>query len=84
MPGDIIIGADTFEEYLYYLELVLKRMMEFISEKTCEFCCSKVVCSGYLLDKDGLRPNPDRVQPVLDFPVPKTVQELRRLLDMVG
>ena len=50
----------------------------------CEFGCSRVRYPGYLLDRDGLRPNVERVKPILEYPVPKTKAQLRRFLGMVG
>ena len=39
---------------------------------------------GYLLDKDGLRADPERVRPVLDIPSPRNDKELRRILGIFG
>ena len=39
---------------------------------------------GYLLDKDGLRSDPERVKAVLEIPKPKNVKELRIVLGMFG
>ena len=39
---------------------------------------------GYLLDRDGLRPDMERVKPILEYPVPKTKRQLRRFLGIVA
>ena len=39
---------------------------------------------GYLLDEDGLRPDPERIKPVLEMPSPKNIKDLRRVLGMFG
>ena len=44
----------------------------------CEFECTSITYLGHLLDKDGLRPDPEIVKPVLDMPRPTNVKELRR------
>ena len=36
------------------------------------------------MDLEGLRPDPERVEPLLNYPVPKTKKQLRRFLGMVG
>lgn len=74
------------DEYLYYLGIVLRKLLEdglTVNRDKCEFCCKQITYLGYFLDKDGLRPNPDEVQPVLDFPVSGAIRQLQRYLRMV-
>jgi len=37
---------------------------------------------GYHISKGLLQPDPDRVKPVLDMPVPSNAKELQRMLGM--
>lgn len=39
---------------------------------------------GYVLTKEGLQANPERVQPILEYPRPSTVKELRRWVGLIG
>ena len=39
---------------------------------------------GFLLDEEGLRPDPEKVAPVREYPGPKNLKELRRFLDIMG
>ena len=55
-----------------------------MSFEKSEFCCSQVAYLGYLLDNEGLRPNPEHVEPILKYPAPSNVKQLRRFLGMVG
>ena len=84
---DVIIITKNFDEHLYWLEFVLRRIVDaglgIIFEKS-EFCCQQVPYLGYLLDSEGLRPNPERVAPLLNYPAPSNIKQLRRLLGMVG
>lgn len=84
---DVIVVTETLEEHLEWLEKALKRMVEAglqINVDKSEFLCSSVTFLGYRLDSEGLRPDPDRVEPVLNFPRPRNVKQLRRFLGMVG
>ena len=84
---DLIIISEDFEQHLRLVEKVLKRLQEVglkVNREKFEFACSSVTYLGYLLDKDGLRPDPERVKPVLNMPSPKNVKELRRVLGMFG
>ena len=67
---DSIIISEDFESHLKLVERVLKRLLEAglkVKREKCEFACSSVTYLGYLLDKDGLRLNPERVKEVLEI-----------------
>ena len=84
---DIIIATETFEEHVMWIELVLKRLVEAnikVNKEKCEVCCSRVTYLGFLLDEEGLRSDPDKIAPVLEYPAPKNIKQLRRFLGMVG
>ena len=68
-----------FEEKIDIMEAGLR-----INRDKCEFACLSVTYLGYLLDKEGLRPDPERIKPVLDMPSSKNIKDLRRVLGMFG
>ena len=61
-----------------------------VNWKKCEFgqCgsvrCSRVRYLGYLLHRERLRLDPERIEPFIQYSVPKTKRQLRRFLGMVG
>ena len=66
---DIIIATDTFVEHQKWLEIVLTKIRDAqltVNWKKCEFGCSRVRYLGYLLDREGLRPDPERIEPILE------------------
>ena len=82
---DIIIVTETFEEHLSWLKKVLDRIKSAgleINPEKCEFCCPEVHYLSYLVNENGLQIDPDKVAPVLEFPPPRGVKELRRFLCM--
>ncbi len=84
---DIIIATETYKEHLKWLEFVLNKLVDAGLKKNkdkCKFCCSQVTYLGFFLDKDGLRPSPERIGPVLIYLTPRTVKHLRSFLGMVG
>ena len=84
---DIVIATESFEVHLNWIEVVLKELVGAglqVNREKCEFCCSQVSYLGFLLDREGLRPDPEKVAPVADYPVPKNVKQLRRFLGMLG
>ncbi|CAB0042942.1 unnamed protein product [Trichogramma brassicae] len=84
---DIIVATDSFDEHLKWLEVVLTRLREAglaVNRKKCEFCCQRLSYLGFLLDSEGLRPDPERVAPVLECKPPRTLKELRSFLGCIS
>ena len=84
---DIIVVTETFDEHLKWLEIVLSRIADaglVVHRKKCEFGCASVTYLGYLLDRDGLRPDSERIAPVLNYPTPRNVSDVRQFLGMTG
>lgn len=84
---DFVLVSSTFEEHIELLRKVahrLKRANLTISREKSSFCFSRVTFLGYVLTKEGLQANPERIRPILEYPKPKTVKELRRWVGLVG
>ena len=80
---DIIIVTETFADHMYWVDIVLKKLVEAdlrVNKDKCEFCCSQVRYLGYLLDEEDLRPDPDRIAPIVNYPVPKNLKASRVVL----
>ena len=80
---DIIIVTKTFDEHLQWLSKVLNKIkvagLE-INRRKCEFCCSQVHYLGFLVNENGLQTDPDKIDPILKYPVPRNIKDLRRFL----
>ena len=84
---DMIIATDTFEKHLEVLKTVLQRLKSAgltINREKSHFCKEEVRYLGVLVDRNGIRPDPERIRPILDFPVPKTLKQLRRFNGMAS
>lgn len=55
-----------------------------ISSEKSKFCAKQLTYVGYIIDSDGVRPNPEKVSAMSDFPAPTSVKEVQRLLGLVG
>ena len=72
---DIIIATETYEEHLKWLEHVLKRIREAgltINREKSVFDKTEVKYLGVLVYRDGFRSDPEKIEPMLNFPVPRT------------
>lgn len=84
---DFIILSATFEKHLELMREVAQRLTAAnltVSRTKSLFCYKKITFLGYILEEDGLSPNPERVRPILEYKRPTTVKELRRLVGMIG
>lgn len=82
---DFIVATDTFEKHLEILTEIanlLKGANLSISREKSRFCMTRLKYLGYLLDREGLRPDPDNIQPILNYPAPSNIREVRSLLGM--
>ena len=67
--------------------MVLNRLQDFnlkIKPKKSFFFQSKVLFLGHTLSKEGISPNPKKVQKVKDWPVPTNVKEVHSFLGLAS
>ncbi|XP_055584991.1 uncharacterized protein LOC129737854 [Uranotaenia lowii] len=82
---DIIVVSDTFGEHLARLREVASRLNMAnlsINISKSKFCVSEVGYLGYILSPQGLRPNPERVDSIVNYERPKSLRAVRRFLGM--
>ena len=81
---DICVFSSSIGEMLDRIELVLKCLQDFnlkIKPKKT-FLQSQVLFLGHTLSKDGISPNPEKVQKVKDWPVPSNAKEVHSFLGL--
>ena len=84
---DIVIYSQNPEAHAHHLELVLQRLQKAglrVKTKKCTFACEEVPLLGYIVNKDGIRPHPDKTAAIAQMPPPKSLTEVRRFLGMCG
>ena len=76
---DMLVTGRSDEEHLEVLEQVLARLKEKYSlmRPSLEYL-------GYIVDKDGLRATPAKVEAITSAPEPRDVHELRSFLGLVN
>jgi len=84
---DIIIVTSTFENHISILYEVLNRLKDAgltVNADKCEFCRPSLSYLGFIVDQQGLRTNPDKVEAINSFPQPKNVTEMKRFIGMAS
>ena len=84
---DIIVVSETFDEHLKWLDKVLERIAKSgltINQDKSDFSCNGVKYLGFVVNKEGLKVDPDKVEPIASYPVPRSVNQLRRFIGMAS
>ena len=84
---DIIIFSKSVDEHLAHLEEGFRRLTDAnvnLNPKKCSFVKQKVEYLGHVVTPDGVKPNPEKVRIVRDFPVPKNLKTLRAFMGLAN
>lgn len=84
---DILIASENSQTHERDLACVLERLRDnglVINQAKCIFGASEVLFLGFQVTKDGISPSPEKVKYIRDYPLPKTVDSLRRFLAVVN
>jgi hypothetical protein len=82
----LIITKGNLEDHLEKLSMVLPRLQDTglkINANKSNFCTLEMEYLGYILTRDGIKPQPNKAQAMLALAPPKNVKKLRRFLGMV-
>ncbi|CAK1596228.1 unnamed protein product [Parnassius mnemosyne] len=84
---DVLIASDTIENHIHTLRKVLDKLKEYglkLKREKCEFFVEKVKYLGYVMNKEGIHPDPDKIESILLMSPPRDISELRSFLGMVN
>ena len=84
---DLLIASETEEEHAQHLQLLFARLSKYgvvINPAKCEFGASSLTFLGHTVDDNGIRPLPEKVKVINDFPVPDSLRKLRAFLGLVN
>ena len=84
---DIIIFANTIEEHTLRFKLVIQRLREAglkLASNKCEFLKKEITFLGHILNENGIKADPKKVEAVKKFPIPKNVKNIKEFLGLAG
>lgn len=82
---DILIYSETLEEHLKHLQAVFDRLREHklkLKLKKCGFLKEETGYLGFIINKDGIRPDPNKVAVIKSLATPTCVKEVRSFIGM--
>ncbi|GKB66840.1 putative reverse transcriptase domain-containing protein [Tanacetum coccineum] len=81
---DILIYSKSRKEHEGHLKLILKLLKEeelYAKFSKCEFWLSRVQFLGHVIDSEGIRVDPAKIESIKDWASPKTPTEIRQFLE---
>ncbi|XP_025158061.1 uncharacterized protein LOC112589349 [Harpegnathos saltator] len=85
--NDLLVLSKSHEQHIEHLQLLFAALSQAqlsINLDKCMFGRNQVTYLGFLVSQQGYQPPPQHVQAIRDFPLPKTVADLRRFLGMLN
>jgi hypothetical protein len=80
---DILIYSQTEEEHVEHVKAVLARLQThrlYAKLSKCEFHRSEVKFLGFVVGRDGIRMDSDRIETIRDWPEPQSVKDIQMFL----
>ena len=84
---DIMIYSDSLKEHVWHVKLVLdvlKREKLYLSKHKLQFLCTKMRILGRIVDDEGIRMDPDKVDALVWWKTPTNRDLLRGFLGAAG
>src|SRR4051794_30351580 len=84
---DITIYSKTWEDHVEHIKEVLSRLRSaglMINPDKCHFVAKEVQFLGHIVGIEGIKPDPDKIIKIQEYPEPRTTKELRRFIRMVA
>jgi hypothetical protein len=82
----LVLNKGTFNDHIEQLRLCFRRIQAAglkVNAKKCSFGLAEIPYLGYIITRKGIKPDPKKIQGILDLERPKTTTECRALLGLV-
>ena len=84
---DCLVFSKTFEDHLRDFESVLNRLIDAnmtLKPSKCHLFQKEFLYLGHIVSAEGIRPDPKKIQAILEMPEPVDVTTVRSFLGMTG
>ena len=84
---DVVIFSPTFEQHIKDLEKVFQALQSAnltLKISKCQFCRREMRYLGHLITQNGIKPDPDLIKSVTNFPQPKKIKDVQSFLGLTG
>ena len=80
LMDDILIHGSNQQEHNERFIAILEQLQKFhvtLNKEKCVFSTGSVKFLGHVIDQEGIKPDPEKVQAIQDMEEPKSVSDLR-------
>lgn len=84
---DIIVFSTSLQEHIINLSKIFETLRKYnmkIQLDKSEFLRKEVAFLGHVVTADGVRTNPDKIETIKNWPLPKNEKDLRAFLGVLG
>lgn len=84
---DIVIYASSLEEHSLKLKSLLSRLQSAglaLSPEKCHFLRREIGYLGHIITHEGVKPDPQKIRAVKEFPLPNTRKKIKSFLGLIG
>lgn len=84
---DVLIASNNSQDHLKTLREVLKRLNDYgftLKIEKCHFFVEELKFLGHIVNSKGIRPDPAKIQDIVNLPEPTNVPQLRSLLGSIS
>ena len=84
---DIIIYSTSIDEHFEHIKAIFLLLYEAglkLKLKKCQFLKASVNYLGHIISKDGIAPDPSKIEKIANYKVPLNSEELARFLGLAG
>jgi RNase H-like domain found in reverse transcriptase/Reverse transcriptase (RNA-dependent DNA polymerase) len=84
---DIIIYSATKEDHIRHLRQVLEKLKAsglILNKNKCKFMKKEVKLLGSIISEGLVKPGPEKINSIKNYPLPRTVKELRSFLGIAN
>ena len=84
---DIIIYSTSLQEHIESIKTVFDRLRSSnlkIQMDKCEFLRHEIAFLGHIITPEGTKPNPNKIQAIKNFPLPRTNKEIKSFLGLIN
>ena len=84
---DLLIFSRNEKEHIRHLQLVFERLSQYgliLNRDECIFKVPEIDFLGHRISHNGVLPLVQKVEAIQNFPMPKTMRQLRKFLGMIN
>ncbi|KOM48635.1 hypothetical protein LR48_Vigan07g233900 [Vigna angularis] len=84
---DILVYSSTLDSHVSHLESTFKLQIQHsfkLKGEKCSIGKESIHYLGHIVSRQGVHPDPNKIQVVLDWPLPTSVKSLRGFLGLTG